>query len=506
MRTVITILIVLILGLAIYLVSADWWPIGHGSVVVTSSPPGAQVWADLNPTNITTDGTLTGLSNGKHSITVKLDTLLADPFAHVVEIRGGRLDTIHFTLRTPRGELLTHKVGERLLVAPKPFPVTTSPDSAQIPTAAEVRGSAVPESIRSAADLNPVITKQPLFDDVVPLKPPNEPVDISMPVVSPEVGAIEISSSEAGAAIYVNDREIAERTPATITMPFGTYTIRVELEGSSVSPEQHSVRVSRAAASQSVHFTLNRTAQKVRAFTVQTTPVEGRIFVDGDFVGEGAATVNRDYGTYVVTFGDIDGWRPPALQRVTLTPTKPQEQVRAKYERLFHASAQVNGEDVVALEGIERWSTGIIFERGKPQASSVLGPKIKPVPDSKKFGWELGMGDPNRNPTGGDYVLFSFTLPEDVPPETPLNLRLYVYKSSQRYPFSLAGRSEIVVEINGRNFLDGFTPRHETAAADLDRYEEWSLHHTLRPGDNLILLYTGDGNTVFNYLWKLEIQ
>ena len=160
----------------------------------------------------------------------------------------------------------------------------------------------------------------------------------------------------------------------------------------------------------------------------------------------------------------------------------------------------------MVAELIERWSTGIIFERSNPQASNALGPKIKEIPEAKKFGWELGMGDPNRNPTGGDYVLFSFTLPEDVPPETPLTLKIYVYKSSKRYPFSLAGRSEVAVEINGRQFLDGFTPRYETAAADLDRYDEWSLSRALRPGDNQVLVYTGNGNTVFNYLWKIEIQ
>ena len=183
-----------------------------------------------------------------------------------------------------------------------------------------------------------------------------------------------------------------------------------------------------------------------------------------------------------------------------------QEDVKAKYTRLFHASAQVNDDGTVTTEGIEHWSIGIIFEHAKPEPSVALGPKIKEVPESKKFGWELGMGDPNRNPTGGDYVMFSFALPEDVPPDTPLNLRLYLYKSSKRYPFSLSGRSVLVVEVNGRTFLDGYTPHYETGAADLNRYEEWSLQQTLRPGNNQILVYTGEGNTVFNYLCKIEIE
>jgi hypothetical protein len=63
-----------------------------------------------------------------------------------------------------------------------------------------------------------------------------------------------------------------------------------------------------------------------------------------------------------------------------------------------------------------------------------------------------------------------------------------------------------MVEVNGKRFLDGFTPQYSTSSADLSRYEEWSLHDALKPGENQILVYTGNGNTVFNYLWKIEIQ
>jgi hypothetical protein len=115
------------------------------------------------------------------------------------------------------------------------------------------------------------------------------------------------------------------------------------------------------------------------------------------------------------------------------------------------------------------------------------------------------MGDANRNPTGGDYIEFIFTLPDDVPPATPLNLRLYLYRSNRRYPLSLSNRSEITVTINGRVFLDNYRPRNGVEAADTDKYEEWSLQHTLVPGENRLMIRTSDQNSIYNYLWKVEI-
>jgi hypothetical protein len=277
------------------------------------------------------------------------------------------------------------------------------------------------------------------------------------------------------------------------------------MEGYSASPEEQSVRLSRAATSKSLDFTLQKAIREEHAFTVQTSPVTGRIFVDDMAVGEGTAKCEREYGTYTVTFGDVEGWRTPAPMRVTLTPTQPKNVVKAQYTRLFHAFAEVIRADSVSAVGVDHWSTGVIFEKGKLEPSHALGPKIKELSEGKKFAWELGMGDPNHNPTGGDYVIFSVPLPEDVSPDTPLRLRLYLYKSEQRYPFSLAARSEVVVEVNGRTFLDGYAPKYETASADAEHYDEWPLQYVLAPGLNQIVIYTGVGNTVFNYLWKVEI-
>ena len=416
MRTIISILAGLVVILVGYLVAINWWPIARGRVVVISEPPGAQIWVDLEATNQTTNGEVTGLPAGKHSVTVKLDTLMPDPFAAVVHVRRGHTDTLRFQLRSPRGELYSEASGGQPLTDTISGNMTST--DAGIPTASDVRGQTTTEALESVFK-----TDAPELSEVL-----NEPsVSSSQNPETPAVGAIEISSSHDGAVIFINDREIAERTPASVTLPFGTYTIRVELEGYIVFPDEQSVRVSRASASQSVHFTLEMADAPEQEIVIQTTPVDGQIFVEGSLVGEGNIHVHRDYGAYQITFGEVAGWRTPPPVRVTITPSEPIQEVEARYIRLFHAYAEARDDGSVSAEGITNWNTGVIFEKGQPMPSKSLGPKISPIPNAEGvYGWELGMGDPNRNPTGGDYVEFVFTLPADVPPETPLNLRLRV--------------------------------------------------------------------------------
>ncbi len=59
--------------------------------------------------------------------------------------------------------------------------------------------------------------------------------------------------------------------------------------------------------------------------------------------------------------------------------------------------------------------------------------------------------------------------------------------------------------VNGQVFLDNFRPRQDQTLADGDRFEEWSLQHSLVPGENRILIRTGDKNQIFTYLWKFEV-
>jgi hypothetical protein len=87
-----------------------------------------------------------------------------------------------------------------------------------------------------------------------------------------------------------------------------------------------------------------------------------------------------------------------------------------------------------------------------------------------------------------------------------MSLRLYGYRSPRRYPLSLSSKSVLVVTVNGKSFLPAWSPRYNTDAASADKFEEWPLERRLLPGPNRIIIRSAPENTVFHYLWKVELN
>ncbi|MDD5087695.1 MAG: PEGA domain-containing protein [bacterium] len=490
MRIFLALIAAAVLALAGYLAYVTFWPTKPGALVVLSDPPGAQVWLDLEATDYLTGPEPIPLSPGKHSIMVKMDTLEADPVACTVDIRSGATETVNFRLHAVDIRPPTRKHSPRTETArtePEPLPLVEAAaprDFPDIPTADELRRRA--ETEESAAEL-----------PVAETPPPPEP--------KPTTGLVEVSSSRLEARIFVNESLQDELTPTTLELPGGEYTIRVEMTGYEARPTESRVTILPGGLRKFLFFDLAEMDTVKKEILIETAPVAGAIFVDSVLVGTGRAVVPHEYGLMTVTFGSVEGYITPAPVPLALTAQNPAPEVRVVYARAFHAMAQANGPNVIATDGDVSWIPGVYFEDG-PLPSAALGAKIREIPGAQKFGWELAMGDPNRNPTGGDYIEFRVTLPDDVPPDAPLTLRLYLYRAPRRYPFALSAQSEIVVIINDRPFLSSYRPTHTVEVADLERFEEWPLTGMLTAGANRVMIRAGESNTVYNYLWKFEIR
>jgi hypothetical protein len=491
MRTVILILAFLIVGLTAYLAYEFLWPENKGMIVVISDPPGARIWLDLEPTFVFTDSVME-VPEGKHSFSIKEEGFVSEPYVNIHYVFPGKKDTVRFQL-TKIGIPSTGTALDQKLKVPPVVETKTTDEPPRIQMASELRDSL------SRADT----TFMRRMSTTV-ISPSEREAASGQEKEASGSGRIEVNSSQPGARIYVNETLQSEVTPTSLNLPVGDHTIRVELTGYKSEPAEQSVQIRRVGSSQYVFFTLTPSQSSEHEFAVETSPVSGKIYVDSVYVGEGKATVPHQYGTYILTFGAVDGWREPEPIRLTITPGSPKREVKAVYTRAFHVMMVGNGEGTATAEGNIRYESGAYFESGVDKSKS-NAPKIKEIPGTHKFGWELELGDPNRNPSGGDYVEFIFNLPSDVPPETPLNLRLYLYRSTRRYTFVLSNRSELVVSVNNRVFLDGYRPKFETDAATSGRYEEWSLQGTLVAGENRIMIRTTEVNQVFNYLWKIEI-
>ncbi|MCB9357613.1 MAG: PEGA domain-containing protein [Calditrichaeota bacterium] len=512
------ILILWVVGLGGYLLFDRFGPGATGTVVVHSDPPGAEIWMDLAPLNRGTPAELRELPAGKHSFTVKLPDHRPQPFVQVVEISRGSVDSVYFALDSDSGAITRNPAQIAATSPPAQMPPRQETISERVkkeepwdvprvvPSSVDSAGLARSTPSATDRDKEPKTVLDPLISERKPDLPALPKREESATSGYEEAtGSAEISSSVPGATIIVNDKRLAQRTPAVITLPLGTHTVQVELDGYACEPEQYVVRLSRAAGAQLVYFTLTEKQRARKEVTITTDPVAGPIFVDGDSVGMGVAVVPHDFGVFLISYGDVEGFRTPEPTRLSVVPANPNPTVTAHYVRKLQVSAECRGDGSVATEGGVRWEVGLYDRNKGARVSESMGPKIERIPATGKSGWELAMGDPNRNPTGSDYIEFIFDLPEDVPPSTPLNLRLYVYRTNRKYPLSLSSRCEITVVVNGRLFLDNFRPRHDQQSADGGSYEEWSLQHTLVSGENRIMIRTGEKNQIFNYLWKFEV-
>lgn len=521
MRVVIAILAVWVAGMLGYLAYEQFWTGGKGGIVVLTDPPGAEIYIDLRPTNVLSNGRIDRLAAGNHSVSVKRDNYRSTPFTHVVPVKSGRVDSVFFRLiplnavdavephSRPAGSTIPERVTPetdtvlaRLLAERQqlnqateqtanasPAQTTALPD-VQLPATTETSAPAA-----SSDELSESVDKFPApgLDSLRQAPPPEEK----------NSGTIDVSATLPGATIFVDDQALTTVTPANITLPFGTYEIRTELDGFRSEPGNQTVRISRGNSQQTVYFTL--TKLEAREIFIQTEPVEGDIFLDSVFVGKGTATVPHNFGIYLISYGEIDGWRTPAPLRLTVSPSKPRPEVKGVYTKrsFFYIAAGAGG--TLDKSGEFTVSTGVHFEESGFETSG-SGPKIKQIPGSQKFGWELAMGDANKNPTGEDFVQFDFTIADDVDLNGTLNLRLYCYRSPRRYPLSRGAKNELIVTINGKSFLPAWNPRYNSDAADTEKYEEWPLDNRLLHGPNRIVVRTSPENTVYQYLWKMELN
>jgi hypothetical protein len=487
MRLAILLLAVIVLGLLGLLIFQNDWLSGRGRVVVMSEPSGAQVWVDLKPTAVTTNGVLRNISSGKHSVMVRLDTLEADPLVHVVYVERGKTDTVKFLMKPPA------YAARRV---PPPSMSSTAP-SADYPFQRPVAPEETPKSSPRAEAPRPA---ERAFVE------PDTITRATKKTAADAVGGgfVEVASSLLGAKIFVNDKLRPDVTPTKFKLPPGTYTLRVEMDGHTPDPRDQTLVVGRSSPAQLVFFDLIASTT-TRELTIETSPLAGKIYVDSVLVGEGSVTKSVEIGTHIVSFGPVDGYRTPDISRLSVTPDRLQYTAKGLYTRNITISAAAEGETSVTTSGGVTWSVGVYMDEEGAKPSAALGAKIRRIPDSQRFGWELAEGDPTRNPTGGDYIEFVFTLPDDVPPNSPLKLRLYLYRAARRYAYTLSGNSEIVVSINGHAFLNGYRPTYATDNADAGRYEEWPLSGTLREGENRLMVRSGNHNTLYNYLWKWEI-
>ncbi|MFH0800460.1 MAG: PEGA domain-containing protein [Pseudomonadota bacterium] len=192
-----------------------------GNASVTSEPPGAQIILNGAATGKTTPAILEGLAAGReHTIRAEMENF--GPAEKRVAITGGALVEVALKLIEPKGMLN----------------IITDPPGAAIMIEGRLTGLNTPaalENLPLGKDQRITLSKPDYedFEQVVNLtttKP--QKISTHLKSIVPQSGKLMITSTPAGAAVWINGKDIGRTTPATIAnLEPKKYVIQLAMNG-----------------------------------------------------------------------------------------------------------------------------------------------------------------------------------------------------------------------------------------------------------------------------------
>lgn len=315
-----------------------------------------------------------------------------------------------------------------------------------------------------------------------------------------QIGTIEVVSNIKKARIFINGRDSGELTDHIFTqLALGSYMIQVKKEGYQSDPEAREINLTRLDPAGSARFNL---IQKFEQVTVRTSPVNGKIYIDGEFKAEGKFSDNLPIGEHLVSFGEMAGYKKPRNRTITVKAGSPQE-IEVNYFPELRISAGVDNQGKVYAQKCDVY-TGHTFRDRAFTASNEGAPSIEFNDKLKDYYWKLGYAFPYRNPKGNDAVKIAFNLPQNLDYDQKFTLKIKAASSREKYPLSVSSTVEILVKFNNTILSYYYSPKFIEDLNDLETVE-WDISSAIKGGWNTLEISTTDKNNTFYYLKHIEI-
>ena len=341
--------LVVIVGIAVFVL--NYRSLGSGSIRVTTSVPGADIFLGGTMTGLQSDTTLLNVPPGRSIITVRKAGFVSDPEVIVTEVGKGHVIRANFVLRNEQTQARMDSIPPLRNVRQEIF--STGEPVRSVPASQYRRGqrfldfapqstSAEPRSAESssAQTQTPVTYEQPTTESPI------------------QNAQVTVSSVPENAQVIVNGTMTPRMTPYTFqNLEAGMYVIKLLKAGYSVKPESITVVLREDYQSELAAFELAPDADLPKpTLTVMTTPPAAGIKVNGKSVGVGKIILDAAYGTQSIEFVAAPGYRTPAPVQVELTADQPHQEITGTYEKISGNAyiAVMPGEDL-----------GSEFESGK---------------------------------------------------------------------------------------------------------------------------------------------
>jgi hypothetical protein len=326
---------------------------GSGTLRVTTTIPGADIYLGGVLTGMRTDTTLKA-PEGRAIVTVRKDGYISQPEFVVVEVTKNLTNQVRFILRSRRDIITRDSV-----TPPQPVheDVLTTGESVRTlpPAVMRTEHKLVDYAEKVAAPTE--TSEKPEVRKELPLYVASKEDERNSIIDSPLTGTqITVTSAGAdGAEIGVNGSATEKKTPYTFRdLDRGTYAVRIHRAGYDAKPESVLVSLVRDYQSELVSFELivNHALPRPH-LTISTAPLAAGILVNGQPVGVGKVSLDKDYGNYRVEFAEVAGYEKPPPVTAALTEARPNADLIGEYKRLMGNAyvALIPSEDIGKFDG-----------------------------------------------------------------------------------------------------------------------------------------------------------
>ena len=315
------------------------------------------------------------------------------------------------------------------------------------------------------------------------------------------IGLVEITANVPDAKIIVDGKDSGQRTDYIFhKVPFGEHVVAVEKEGYVAVPQNKRVRITEINPDHHLRFTLRRSELEI---SLKTTPVRGKIYLDGEAVGEGEWRGELPPGKYHVRFGNVDYYQAPEAQQIEVGENHPSDFTFTYDPRFF---VTFSPEGIRPKNEMGSIQIGYLDEDRQFHSDPNNAPEISSPEPLNKQVWILGYAFAYRNPPLNDALSISFDVPASVNLKNNMWLKMWGYRTDEKYPLQFTSVSEINIKINNRAIQEEYRPRFAIEEASEENFERFRINNLLRHGRNLLQISTTSVNTTYFALWKIGIE
>jgi len=315
------------------------------------------------------------------------------------------------------------------------------------------------------------------------------------------IGLVEVTSNISDARIIVDSKDSGYRTDYIFyKVAFGEHIVSVQKDGYVVEPSQKHIRLTELNPHHRLHFKLRKADIAV---SLKTTPVEGEIYLDGKKLGRGEWKGRLAPGKYQVRFGPFDQFHKPESRSIEIGEHF-KSNFTFSYAPLFNIAFSPKW--IRPRNNAGSIQIGYLDEDRNFVSDPSNAPEILMPESFSELVWVLGYAFAYRNPPLNDAIVFTFDLPQSINLKNNMWLKMWGYRTDEKYPLQFTNVSEINISVNNRIIQEDYTPRFSIEEASEKNFERFRINNLLRPGKNRLLISTSSVNTTYFALWKILIE